>query len=51
MALLLREGSSKVHKRGGGGSAGGDNFFLFYNIIIKCRNVDKGGGSANVDNN
>ena len=24
--------------------------FLFYNIIIKCRNVDKGGGSADVDN-
>ena len=23
--------------------------FLFYNIIIKCRNVDKGGGSGKVD--
>ena len=29
----------------GGGSADVDNFF-FYNIIIKCRNVDKGRGGG-----
>ena len=23
-----------------------NNFFLFYNLIMKCRNVDKGGGPA-----
>ena len=37
-----------------GGSANEDNYliFYFYNIIIKCRNADKGrggGGSDNVD--
>ena len=37
-------GSSKVDKREGGGGRPMWIIFLFYNIIIKCRNVDKGGG-------
>ena len=31
-----------ISKRRRGLSANGDFFFKFHNIIIKCRNVDKG---------
>ena len=47
--MWIRGGSSKVDKREGWGGRPMWIIFLFYNIIIKCRNVDNGGGSGKVD--
>ena len=42
-------GAADVDKQeGAGGSTDVDNFFKFYNIIIKCRNMDKGKGGGGV---